>query len=386
MYLNEIRDKILKLKVIYIELTDENDAYIIFETLNTRGKDLGVSDLVKNYLTKNIKAHNRNVDTTKDKWNNIRKNIDVANADLELDSFLLHVWLSKYDSITKRTLFKKIRSTIKPDDAKLFLADLLSDSVIYQQIFNPELRSWVKNEIPLKSSLLALQSFKVVQHTPMVLTILRNYNEGRIRFRQVRELLESIENFHYIFNAITSQRSSGSVASMYSTYARRLSSETSDNEIGIIIREFRQKLKEKVPAYDEFLVGFKNLRFVNNFNKQRKLIHYTLSRIDKIYNVTGVDIDYNKMTIEHLLAQKAKTKIPDHEKFVGSIGNLVLLSEKVNSALGNKDFILKKSSILSSNLFLGDTLKNSGAKWDKKNIEDRAEELANLAYHKVFKI
>ena len=49
--LNEIRDRTLKLKVIYIELDDEDDAYIIFETLNTRGKDLSVGDLVKNYLT-----------------------------------------------------------------------------------------------------------------------------------------------------------------------------------------------------------------------------------------------------------------------------------------------------------------------------------------------
>ncbi len=45
--LNEIRDKILKLKVIYIQLDNEDDAYVIFETLNTRGKDLSVGDLRK---------------------------------------------------------------------------------------------------------------------------------------------------------------------------------------------------------------------------------------------------------------------------------------------------------------------------------------------------
>ena len=50
-----IRDKILGLKLISVELDDEDDAYIIFETLNTRGKDLNVSDLVKNQLTKMLK-------------------------------------------------------------------------------------------------------------------------------------------------------------------------------------------------------------------------------------------------------------------------------------------------------------------------------------------
>lgn len=89
--LNEIRDKTLRVKVIYIELDNEDDAYVIFETLNTRGKDLSVGDLVKNYLTKHIRAKNTNVDIPKDKWNIIRGNIDSTAKDLDIDTFLLHV-------------------------------------------------------------------------------------------------------------------------------------------------------------------------------------------------------------------------------------------------------------------------------------------------------
>ena len=57
----EIRNKLLKLKLIFVELDNEDDAYIIFETLNTRGKDLRVSDLVKNHLTKILRRKNKNV-------------------------------------------------------------------------------------------------------------------------------------------------------------------------------------------------------------------------------------------------------------------------------------------------------------------------------------
>jgi len=42
----EIRDRVLRLKLIVVVLQNEEDAYLIFETLNTRGKDLTVSDLV----------------------------------------------------------------------------------------------------------------------------------------------------------------------------------------------------------------------------------------------------------------------------------------------------------------------------------------------------
>ena len=134
--LNEIRDKLLKLKVIYIELDNEDDAYLIFETLNTRGKNLAVSDLFKNYLTKHLKASNKKVDLTKDKWNAIRANVDVASGvDMDLDPFLLHVWLSRYEATTKKELFKKLKASIKPIDAKDFLNSLLEDSAIYQHIF-----------------------------------------------------------------------------------------------------------------------------------------------------------------------------------------------------------------------------------------------------------
>ena len=387
LFLNETRDKILRLKVIYIELDSEDDAYIIFETLNTRGKDLGVSDLVKNYLTKHIKAVNRNVDVPKEKWKSVRMNLDaVNNSDLDIDSFLLHVWLSKYEPTTKKTLFKKIKATIKPHLSKAFLDDLVSDSVIYQQIFDPGLKRWTKNELPIKNSLAALQNFKVVQQTPMVLTILRGYELGVVKFKHVRELLGSIEHFHYIFNAIASQRSSGSISSMYSTFSRRLSLATSDNEVGIIVREFRQKMKEKLPTYAEFLASFKNLQFANSFTKQKKIIHYTLSKIDKEFNVTGVDINYDSMTLEHLLAQKSKSKLPDHDKCVGMIGNLVLLNEKTNGNLGNKEFSHKRALVLSANIYLDTVLKGSGTKWEKSEIESRTEELARLAYTKVFKI
>jgi len=66
--LTRIRDKTLGLKVIYIDLDNEDDAYLIFETLNTRGKDLTPSDLIKSHLTRLLKPTNRNVDHTKDAW------------------------------------------------------------------------------------------------------------------------------------------------------------------------------------------------------------------------------------------------------------------------------------------------------------------------------
>ena len=382
--LNEIRDKVLKLKIIYIELDNEDDAYLVFETLNTRGKDLSVGDLIKNFLTKNIKTNNPNVDLPKNKWAQLKKNIEGSSDDLQVDTFLLHVWLSKYDYTTIKVLYKKVKKAIDPSKAKAFLDELLKDSQTYSIIFNPITRNWSKNEYPLFESLRSLVGFRVTQQTPMVLAIMRDFFDANLRYKFAKEGLEAIEFFHYIFTGITSQRSSGGIGTMYSNYARKLSSASQENKI-IVIRELKEKMKEKIPTYDEFLANFKNLKFTNAYTKQKRIIHYTLSKFDSHFNENGVSVDYEKMTIEHLLPQNPINKQENHEDYVGSIGNLVLLNEKSNSNLENKEFLDKKSILINQSIYLDEIILSS-SKWGKEEIEKRTEFLAEKCYKTIFKI
>lgn len=382
--LNEIRDKILKLKVIYIELDDEDDAYIIFETLNTRGKDLSVGDLVKNYLTKHIKAKNSGVDIPKDKWNLLRDNIE-ASSDLDIDNFLLHVWLSKYEFTTVKTLFKKIKLTIKSPQATAFLNNLVVDSKTYRTIFDTDSRKWSKNEFPIRNSLSTLYSFRVTQQTPMVLAIMREYFANNLKYKYTHEALEAIEHFHYIFTAITSQRSSGGIGSMYSIYGRKLSEAKDDISKLNIIRELKQKMREKLPTYEEFLASFKTIKFTDDYTKQKRIIQYTLSKVDKFYNKNGVVINYDLMTIEHILPQNPSVKSLTHDAHMGLLGNLILIDEQTNTALANKPFKEKKVILENSNIYLDEILTKSN-KWTENEIALRTEQLASIAYNKVFKI
>ena len=55
--LDELRANILNARLIQIELNSEEDGFLVFETLNTRGLDLELPDLIKNLIIKNGKAH-----------------------------------------------------------------------------------------------------------------------------------------------------------------------------------------------------------------------------------------------------------------------------------------------------------------------------------------
>lgn len=383
--LNEIRDRTLKLKVIYIELDDEDDAYVIFETLNTRGKDLSVGDLVKNYLTKHIKAKNSKVDIPKEKWNTIRSNIDSTAKELDIDTFLLHVWLSKYEYTTTKALFKKLKKTIKPSQAKIFLDNLVADSVTYKNIFDTDTKKWERNELPLKNSLKTLYGFNVTQQTPMVLSVMREYNLGKLKYKYAKEILDSIEHFHYIFTAITSQRSSGGIATMYSTYGRKLSTASDDVARLNVIRELRQKMREKIPTFDEFLAAFRTLKFTNGYTKQKRIIQYTLAKFDSYYNTNGVSINYELMTLEHILAQNPSAKAVNHDSYVGQIGNLIFVDELTNNALGTKSFTEKKAILTKANIYLDSTIE-AATEWTQTEIDARTVEIATKAFNTVFTI
>ncbi|PHR90700.1 MAG: hypothetical protein COA80_15545, partial [Leeuwenhoekiella sp.] len=384
--LKEIRDKILDLKVIYIELGNEDDAYIIFETLNTRGKDLRVSDLVKNHLTKMLPKKNKSVDLSKDKWTEARTIIEGSEADLNMDSFLHHYWLSKYEYTTQKKLFKSLKQTVKKSNAKTFLDEILNETKIYRESLDTTYRNWKKEEVELRNSLNALRIFNVKQQIPMILSVMREYDQGGLKLKRVKDIISSIEKFHFIFTAVTSQRSSGGISFMYAYHARQLD-QADQKYKTTALDELKAKLRDKLPSKDEFIANFLELHYSSTFTKEKALIKYILSKYDQYYSAklnTGTSINYDLMTIEHIHAENANSPSIEIEN-IGKVGNLILMDETLNGKLGNKTFASKHSVYLSSHVYLDEELKRA-TKWEKEDIIQRTEFMAEKFYNVIFKI
>jgi len=383
--LESIRDKLLNLKFIYVELDDEDDAYLVFETLNTRGKDLRPSDLIKNLFTKFLKVTNLNVDITKVKWITLKKNIESSPGSISLDDFFHHVWLSKHEFTTQKALFSKFKKVVTKTNAKAALDDFLFDSKIYRYIHEPSFKDWNNQHLEIKRSLEALNIFKTSVQTPMVLSILREFESNRMKLKHVQEILQSIEHFHFIFTAITAQRTSGSIGSMYSKYSRELYKAANGEKLEVI-RELRDKLYEKLPKYGEFKVDFPQLIYTNKFTKDRKLIRYVLNKTHKyLSKMEGNSINYNVMTIEHILPQSSTLSTELDDNILGQIGNLILVNETLNQKLENKPFSDKKKIYFNTKIYLDSIITDTDI-WNKELIEKRTDFYADLSYNKVFKI
>ena len=207
--LKAIRDKILSLKVIFIEVGTEDDATTIFVTLNSRGKDLEPADLVKAHLMQLLPAKGA-LDRPLVRWQAIVDKFDSSESKLTMTEFLLTVWQSRYETkMTSAKLTRSVRKTIKKKDSAAFLSFLESDAELYRQISEPTYRKWRKDEVGVRESLQFLRDFQIRQPMPLLLSLIRAFDSKNIRFSQLRRALRAIEDYHFAWNVMASKTSYG---------------------------------------------------------------------------------------------------------------------------------------------------------------------------------
>lgn len=378
-----MRNNLLRLQLIAVELQNEDDAYVIFETLNTRGKDLGIADLVKNLITKLLKPKNSGVDVARDKWRTILNLLDESAERIKINTFIYHSWLSRSSYTGREKLFRAMKAKVSASNAVAYLNDLMIDADLYRQILEPDSGKWSSQEAAVRTSLKALASFKVGQPLPMILAILRAYRDKDITLAKTKEVLQSLENFHVQFTALTAQRTGGGTAKMYAAAAQELTHAKSPQRRADAIKVFREKLRARVPSYAQFEASVEELEFTTTNTKQKTLMQYLLRRLDT-YQRKGPPVDYSKMTIEHIAPENPLAG-STHVNAVGKLGNLVLLDEATNNKVANKGFAEKLATYKASHVPLDTTLTNA-SKWTDKLIETRTKLLAKIAFEKIFRV
>ena len=308
------------------------------------------------------------------------KNFDDSSDPGTLDSFLLHYWVSEHAYTTEKKLFSGIKSYVdeSTNGAKTLIAKLNSSAFLYSKLLDPDSHSWSREEDAIKLSLKALNTFKVKQQSAMTLSLIRAHSEKRITLKNLKKNLEKIEIFHYCFNAITSQRSSGTIASNYSKLAIRLSLATNDDQAQNVFNDLAEFLRNKMPTKNEFTVKFIELAYSSKKTKYKGIVKYTLSKLSP-QNNNCLPISLDELTIEHVIPE-CHSKQGTCEETIANIGNLILVDRKTNAhELADKnpiekiDLLLKKGYPMES-FFIDD------CDWSENHITNRANNIASHIY------
>lgn len=371
--LDELRDTLLSLKLIYVELDNEDDAYQVFETLNTRGKDLATADLIKNHLARLLREKNSNSDDVKVRWSVMSDNIKAISIEgIDLDGFLYHYWLATNTVTQKREIFKAVRTTIKTKPAaKKLLDELVTFSEVYRDLHEVNLRKWRTDELEIKSSVEAIIKFRVRHPLPLMMTALRKYDAKTLSKAEVLRIFQIIEMFTFVNTSLMNARSSGGVAQMYASHAKSLSSVSELVRRQKVISEFADKLASKLPPKEVFLAKFEGLKYSDSYSSQKRDVQYVVTKLFALM-FPAVAINPSEMSIEHIEPQSSKAMTDSQ---FASIGNLWFLKTAFNNELGNAPASAKLKKYKESQLPCDDTLLNA-ADWTATEIERRTKELA----------
>lgn len=349
-------------EVMEITVSDEHHAYRIFATLNQRGLDLSIADLVKNYLLE--MGGKLNMITNHDRWQDIMRILENAKP----SEFIRHAWMAHHGYVSKQKLYEIITKTIKTStDVSDFLKLLYDDSLIYKEFYEPTAALWGTDENVADVSDL-FELLKNDSAPPLFLIAHREWD-----LKDFQELANICLNIHFRAKTIGNRNASDMVRAF-------VSSATKIREQSATLEDVKENLKK---------IDYPNKIFRNDISTRdhKPLIAKYLLRNIEVKRLTSHPIVFLKdvATLEHILPQtmnddwKKIFSDDEHKQFVHRIGNLTLLHGISNSKLQNKNFDEKKELYKSAEDIKITSELSGTAKWTSETIETRSELFAGDA-------
>ena len=347
---------------MYIESTSENESFIIFETLNARGKDLETADLLKNFIFRNSQ---NDIEYVKEKWNTMINNLDKS----QVTSYIRYFYNSQMKFSGARELYRRICKDLTTQHlCKSFIENLAELSPIYHALTAPEYNSVFKDD-SLNQHLKHLKILGAKTFYPIILSAkYSNFSE-----KDISLILESIESL--VFRNFSICRISANKSEkIFAAIAVEISSKNllSSSEVCAAINK-------NIVDDDQFIESFK--RFSGK-PQGKDIIRYILVNIaNSFQKETNIVQDFDKVHIEHIMPEKiGKWSISeeDHKAFLWRLGNLTLLGAKLNKRNSNKIFSAKKDIYKESDIYITRVISEYDD-WGIEQIKQRQEELAQRA-------
>lgn len=356
------------LSVVSIVLDADDNPYLVFESLNAKGRPLTQADLIRNYFFMRIHADKQN-----EIYNAYWLPMQTALNEV-LTEYIRHFLMRDGSIIKQNDVYYALKEKVSPNNAIDYLQELQKYSVYYQRLVHPEFEP----EEELQKYFRRLNSIEVTTAYPLLLNFYNDYTENKITKADFISILKTIENYlirRFVCNVPTNQLNK----IFPSVYPQLII-----NHKGNFAEGIKTILQNRgYPKDNEFFLRFKETKFYGVGDRQikTKLILQTIE--ESFAHKEAVPFD--NLTIEHVMPQTLSNWWQNHlgsdweetyELFLDTIGNLTLTA--YNTELSNDDFITKKQTYGDSHLELNKYF-SSISSWTRSEIEKRAELLAKKA-------
>ena len=378
--LKSVRDQILNSIVICISTLRKNEASMIFEILNAKGKSLSNIDLIKNKIFEVMKTEVP-TDEAKNYWRDTQKILVKDGEYVDFLTFFHYYWISNYNSTSVNALYEKFKKQIKQTESEYiaFLKNLKQSAGTYMKIIKPS-REQYKNRqeyFYLVESLKNLNNnFNIKISRVILLALLESHAKDLVSSKTLKKAIRFIEKYHFVRNTLLKQR--GNLQSKYSEFANKLRKCKNKNESEAIVNALINDLKNLLPKCEQFEGAFINLKFTKADVLTNIPSKYVVQSLNKFYE--NIDYVTDNLSLEHIINEC-------NNENSCNIGNILMIEKNINESMSGINYNEKLKYFEESKLtivkdFLG---KYTLSDWDEKTIKKRAIEMAKVFYYKIIK-
>lgn len=375
---SEVYQSIGKLQIVNITLDRTvDDAQAIFESLNSTGKELSESDLIRNYILMGLEPSEQTY-VYEHFWRPMEQLFVYETQGTVMDAFFRHYLTMKLSHIPKQGRvyeeFKLYHLNCEFRTIKELCQDLLDyakyyTNIVFKRNADPDLKKLYEDIIELRMEV----------SYPFLLKIHHDCNKEIIKSDELKEILKLCISY-VLRRAICAIPTN----SMNKTFATLKNYVKLDDYLNSVKAFFvMQGTYKEFPDNDKFKGAFMSRDIYT-----MRVRNYILSRLENFENKAPIIIE--NYTIEHIMPQNKNLSSAwqadlgtgwqeVQKKYLHTIGNLTLTA--YNSEMSDRSFMEKmnmpggfKESALRLNRYVV-----SLNEWNEQHIQERAKELAKKA-------
>lgn len=355
----EIFACIENVKLVYIILDKEDDPQVVFETINSTGKDLMFSDLIRNCILTSEK-----VDVQNDLYLNYWKPIEELVGN-DIENFIrVYLQIQVEKVFVKSETYNTFKDFYTPVRHKA--SEIMDEMLRYAKIYQKLEAGYAGNK-KYQDVCMIFNYLDYKLTYPFVMRLFYENEKGTVSDENVVKILKVL--VAYIFRKTVVQTNlTQQFATLMVTMYNKIN-KYEDTYIGFLKNMFEQDSEKLRFVTDEQFIETLSRRDIY----QSRFSDYMLKHIEN--SRSKEKIDYSNISKDHIMPQTPneewKKRIPDQEEYdmhKHRLGNLTLTA--YNSEKGNKVKDIYKNSKISLNKDIDIET------WGIERIEERGKELA----------
>lgn len=369
-----------KLVVVDIALSrDQDNPQLIFESMNSTGKELSQADLIRNYILMGLEP-GLQTRLYEQYWRPMELDFGQEAYGTQFDGFMRHYLTVTTGEIPRESeVYDKFKEYSRTEPVRGAGVEALVKEIRDFARFFCAMALDAERDPVLKIAFHDLRELKVDVAYPFLLTLYRDYDSKALTAEDLAATVRLIEA--YVFRRAICAIPTNSMNKTFATFAKSLKKERYLESVQahfLNLPSYR-----RLPRDDEFHRDLQT-RDLYNFRSRS----YWLRRLENHGRKERVPV--NEYTIEHILPQNADLSIPwqvalgadwqqVQKHWLHTIGNLTLTG--YNTEYSDRPFAEKrdikggfKDSPLRLNAGLGQL-----NEWNEATIQSRAGQLADWA-------